>query len=198
QPHPRPHEQAHAGPLRRHGQGHGRQPVGLGQQDPQDHAEAQAQALALAPDQYGEVVIGGASIRFGEQTLRMRPACLPLLLCLALPSSALGAPAVTNTADDGPGSLRAAIAASAPGDTIDVPASATPYLLTTGDLDIDHALTIRGAGARTTGIDAGGASRVVYVSNGSGDVTLAGLTITGGNGTGPSVNGAGGGIYAGS
>jgi hypothetical protein len=45
---------------------------------------------------------------------------------LTAPASAL-AITVTSTADTGPGSLRAALVAAAPGETIDMPASAEPY-----------------------------------------------------------------------
>ena len=55
----------------------------------------------------------------------------------------------------------------------------------TGDLDITSEITIRGAGASATTIDAMVlGDRVLEVRNGSGDLTLEGVTITGGNGSG--------------
>ena len=58
-------------------------------------------------------------------------------LALAVPGFALAAPAVTNTHDNGGGSLRNAIAGAASGDTIAVPAGT--YTLTSGEsMEITH------------------------------------------------------------
>jgi hypothetical protein len=98
--------------------------------------------------------------------------------------------AVTTTTDGGPGSLRDAISQANvnPGpDTVTVPAGT--YTLTiaganedsnaTGDLDINGALTIVGAGAGSTIIDADGIDRVFDVQGGP--TVLQGLTITNGD-----------------
>jgi hypothetical protein len=90
---------------------------------------------------------------------------------------------VTTTADTGTGSLRDAIASASAGDTILLPASASHYMVTSSEIVIDKALTIQGAGAGSTVIDANGADRIFHVEGGipSGS-TLAfkGVTITGG------------------
>ena len=90
-------------------------------------------------------------------------------LSLAAPGFAQAAPAVTNTNDNGSGSLRAAIAGAAPGETI-----------TSGQLDVNKNLTLDGANARTTIITAGGRNFRV-ISNSGPNVTLRDLTITGGS-----------------
>ncbi|MBV9292855.1 MAG: hypothetical protein JO222_10445, partial [Frankiales bacterium] len=101
---------------------------------------------------------------------------------------------VTTTADSGAGSLRDAIASAAAGDTIVVPASASHYQVTSGELVINKALTIQGAGAATTIVDAAGTSRVFHVVSGvasGGTVKFQGLTITGGSVTTGGPGGAG-------
>lgn len=96
--------------------------------------------------------------------------------------------------------LRAAIqeANSRPGhDTITLPAGTYTLARTgtgeslalTGDLDITDALTIRGAGTKTTIIDANGVDRVFEVFSNV-PLTLSALTLSGGN-----TEGNGGGIY---
>lgn len=87
---------------------------------------------------------------------------------------------VTNTNDSGAGSLRQAISDAAPGDTIVLLTSASPYAVTSAQLVINKNLTISGAGARGTVLDAmGNPHRVLEIS--AGTVTLSGVTITGGS-----------------
>jgi hypothetical protein len=108
-----------------------------------------------------------------------RRATVPLILALlALPAPALAAPAVTNTGDSGAGSLRQAIVDASDGDTIDIPAGT--YTLTGGQLEIDKSLTLVGASARTTSLDAGGSSRVLNVDSGE-TLHVARVTVTGGH-----------------
>jgi hypothetical protein len=109
---------------------------------------------------------------------RKRRAIIPIVLVtLVLPASALGAPAVTNTNDSGPGSLRQALADAVTGESIDIPAGT--YTLTSGQLSVNgKSLTLVGAGARSTIVTAGGASRV-FLLNGN-PTRLSGMTITGG------------------
>ncbi len=109
---------------------------------------------------------------------------------------------VTTTADGGPGSLRDAIlcANSTPGpDTINLPAGSYALTITgasedaaaTGDLDITDDLTIVGAGAASTIIDAAALSDRVLQVLPSVSLNLSGVTVTGG-----SVSGDGGGILS--
>jgi hypothetical protein len=100
---------------------------------------------------------------------------------------------VTTTADSGPGSLRAALAAAAKGDTIgfDLPNPSTIHL-TSGTLNVTAAVNIGGPGPSDLTIQGNGAFADFFVS-GSGDTAISGLTITGGGnvaggggiGTGP-------------
>jgi len=120
-----------------------------------------------------------------------------IVRCLAVAVSAVGAAAslgtvataqaatraVTGSADSGRGTLRQALLDARDGDTVTIPAMT--ITLTSGQLEIrgvfgraTTALTIHGAGARSTIITANGHSRVLY-SNGNG-MTLSGVTITGG------------------
>lgn len=99
---------------------------------------------------------------------------------------------VTNGNDSGPGSLRAAVAAANPGDTITIPALTVS--LTSGQIAINQSLTITGAGARRTTITGTNQSRVFTVT--AGTVSISGVTVTGGNGfdTPGGTAGSGGGI----
>ncbi len=132
-----------------------------------------------------------------------------IVLCLVgaalLPAASAG-PAlaasftVTKTDDTNDGacaaadcSLREAIVeanATADADVVTLPAG--NYLLTrpgvgddlgaTGDLDVGASLTIAGAGARATAIDAAGLDRVFDLRLDTAAVTISGVTITGGGG----------------
>jgi hypothetical protein len=121
----------------------------------------------------------------------------PTLLCLedrAVPSTLT----VTNLADSGDGSLRFELAQAQNGDTIvfDNALQGT-ITLTSGELQISQSVTIQGPGAANLSISGNNASRVFEVMGGA-DVTLEGLTITGGLASASasgSVTGSGGGIY---
>jgi hypothetical protein len=105
----------------------------------------------------------------------------------AFPASASAVTiAVSNTNDAGAGSLRQALADANPGDTIDLSGVSGTITLTSGQLDIDDAVTITGPGASTLAISGNGASRVFQMDSdlGGGTVTITGVTITGGNTTG--------------
>jgi predicted outer membrane repeat protein len=75
--------------------------------------------------------------------------------------------------------------------------SGMPVQLSMGELSITDSVTIQGLGAAHTTIDAQGSSRIFDVSAAAGDVTLDGLTLTGGHVT---ATGEGGGAihFAGS
>ncbi len=71
---------------------------------------------------------------------------------------------VTNNNDSGPGSLRAAVAASAAGDTITFdPAVKSPIVLTSGQIPIAHALTITGPGWRQLQIEGNANDRIFEI-----------------------------------
>jgi hypothetical protein len=89
--------------------------------------------------------------------------------------------AVTTCDDDGTGSLRAAVAAAASGDTIDLTGLAcSPITLTTGAISVTvDDLTLLGPGAASLAIDAGGNSGVLR-HTGAGTLTVSGLTLSNG------------------
>jgi hypothetical protein len=126
--------------------------------------------------------------------LRRTPlaACLALALALAQETSATaaplldgagvrGVPAVSNCNDAGPGSLRAAAEAAVSGDVIDLTALACSTItLTSGEIAASaDDLTLQGPGLSQLTIDAQYASRNL-VHLGSGTLTIAGMTLTGG------------------
>ena len=89
---------------------------------------------------------------------------------------------VTNVNDGGPGSLRAAIAAAAGGDSIefDRRIGSGTIRLTSGELVIDKSLDIEGPGASRLAVDGGGLGRA-FRGDGPGVVaSIEGLTIRGG------------------
>jgi len=93
----------------------------------------------------------------------------------ALPSTII---AVTNTNDSGPGSLRAALSAASDGDTIDATAVSGTILLTSGELQINHNVTINGPGAGNLAVNGNATFRVC--ENFASDATISGFTITNG------------------
>jgi hypothetical protein len=85
---------------------------------------------------------------------------------------------VLNTNDTGAGSLRAAVAAAAPGDTINFAGAATGTIsCTSGPVELNRTVSIRGPGAASL-VMAGGFSNVFLVT--SGTALVADLTISGG------------------
>ncbi|MGC1320748.1 MAG: choice-of-anchor Q domain-containing protein [Candidatus Udaeobacter sp.] len=96
---------------------------------------------------------------------------------------------VTNTNDNGPGSLRNALAIANDGDTIDATGVSGTILLTSGELQINHNVTINGPGAGTLAVNGNAASRVF--ENFGSDVTISGFTVT--NGLPPTGDNNGGG-----
>jgi hypothetical protein len=122
-----------------------------------------------------------------------------LLLIALLGAEAVGLPnlsgatiTVTTINDNGPGSLRQALADAVNGDTINFNSSLNgqTIMLTNGELLVTTNVAINGPGANMLAVDASHASRVFYISNHR-NVTISGLTIT--NGLAP--NHLGGGIY---
>ena len=100
---------------------------------------------------------------------------------------------VTNTNDSGPGSLRDALAAANDGDTIDATGVSGTILLTSGELQINHNVTINGPGAQHLAVNGNATFRVF--ENFASDVTISGFTVT--NGLPPTGdNNGGGGILS--
>ena len=91
---------------------------------------------------------------------------------------------VTNTNDNGPGSLRQALVDANDGDTIDATGISGVITLTTGQLLVDKSVTINGAGADVLAIDGNAVSVVFFIfRNAPGEtVTISGLTIRNGMG----------------
>jgi hypothetical protein len=115
-----------------------------------------------------------------------------VVLALALPTHTL---TVTSTADSGAGTLRAALASAANGDTIDVSGVSGTILLTSGALLVSNNVTILGPGPANLAVDGNAAGHAFNISGTL--VTIAGLTITNGNASGGFPANAGGGIYTG-
>lgn len=131
-----------------------------------------------------------------------------LLVCFVLPASPAAAATFTVTTtgdgqDTDPGngacvtgggacSLRAALqeaAGLAGADTVSVPSGTYALDAALGELVADSTVTVDGAGARTTILQAGANRRVLQAT---GNLTLRGVTITGGTPTGTSILRGGG------
>ena len=93
----------------------------------------------------------------------------------ALPANII---VVTNTNDSGPGSLRDALAVANDGDTIDATGVSGTILLTSGELQINHNVTINGPGAGNLAVNGNATSRVF--ENFASNVTISGFTVTNG------------------
>ena len=87
-------------------------------------------------------------------------------------------PATGSECSGAPGdcSLRQALDKAASGDTVVVPASATPYLVTAGQILVPDGVTIQGAGASATTISGGGSSQLLEL-DGVGPVVIKSLTL---------------------
>ncbi|MFQ5478151.1 MAG: choice-of-anchor Q domain-containing protein [Candidatus Binatia bacterium] len=110
-------------------------------------------------------------------------------LLVAVQPSPAATLTVTNLADNGPGSLRAALGAAASGDTIDFAVNGT-IVLSSGELAVDRGLNILGPGPTLLTISGGGNSRVFRVESAD-PVTISGLAVIDGF-----ASGDGGGLYA--
>jgi hypothetical protein len=101
---------------------------------------------------------------------------------------------VTSTFDSGAGSLRAALASAADGDTIDASSVTGTILLTNGELLVTNSVNIIGPGPNLLAVDGSTASRVFHV-NTNATVAISGLTVTNGLANGAFPENSGGGIY---
>lgn len=113
-------------------------------------------------------------------------------ICVVLCAAALPAHAdtitVTNTADNGPGSLRQALVDANDDDTINFAVTGT-IGLTSGELLVVKNITISGPGTENLAVDGNAKGTVFHIVSGQ-TVTISGLTITNGYTTG-----YGGGIH---
>src|SRR5437660_8807886 len=83
---------------------------------------------------------------------------------------------VTNTNDNGPGSLRQALAIANNGDVIDATGILGAISLTSGELLVDKSVTINGAGADVLAVDGNMISRVFRIAFSGETVTISGFT----------------------
>jgi predicted outer membrane repeat protein len=111
---------------------------------------------------------------------------------LAVQSLTANTITVTNTADNGPGSLRAALASATNGDTIDATDVSGTILLTSGELLVTNALTILGPSSASLAVNGNGSSRVFHIGSNT-VVSLSSLIIT--NGSRTNLGASGGGIW---
>lgn len=107
---------------------------------------------------------------------------------------------VTNISDKGAGSLRAAVAAAAPGDVIRFASNLAnkTIKLTSGEIFLGRDITIDATGVANLKISGDNKSRVFQVGTPQKTITATfkGLTIINGNGKGAQVSGLGGAINA--
>jgi hypothetical protein len=106
--------------------------------------------------------------------------CLSLACVVAISGNA-GTIVVGNTNDNGPGSLRQALADANDGDTIDATGVSGVITLTTGELLVDKSVTINGSGSDSLAVDGNAASAVFHITA-IGSTTISGLTIRNGQG----------------
>jgi fibronectin-binding autotransporter adhesin len=125
---------------------------------------------------------------------RPRKRCWPQLA--ALESRALLSTfTVTNDADSGSGSLRAALGSAVAGETIKFAASAYgTIMLSSGPLEITSSVAIEGPGASKVAINGSNAHQDLVAEAGV-TATISGLTITGGEASDTYLYYDGGGVY---
>jgi hypothetical protein len=133
-------------------------------------------------------ILGPRSLRSGATSVRRRRAARPRLETLE-DRTVLSTLTVTNTNDNGPGSLRYEIGQANSGDTINFANSLTgqTITLTSGELQIAQNLTIAGSGETINGNHA---SRDLEVD--SATVAISGLTFANGKDDGDVTFGGGG------
>lgn len=122
-----------------------------------------------------------------------------VLNLITVQAATAGTITVTNSNDDGEGSLREAVRDAQDGDTIvfDPKLSGTTISLTSGEIHLSRSVTIDGRDAPTLTISGGGNSRVFYVDGLQAEIRN--VTLTGGTGSGttfPAADGNGGCVYA--
>ena len=100
---------------------------------------------------------------------------------------------MTNTQDNGAGSLRGAISGATSGEIIDISPCVTGTItLTSGEIIVGNNITVNGPGADVLTVSGNNASRIFHIV--SGGAKIDGLTISHGNGAGP-FSGFGGAMF---
>ena len=125
---------------------------------------------------------------WARRTRIIRPAAILGLLVVAAATAQAGTRTVANGKDHGPGSLRAVIANSASGDTIEFAPGVAAVTLTTAALSIaDKNLTIKGPGARKLTVRRSakaGTPKFPIFQIHSASIVISGMTIRNGRNTG--------------
>jgi hypothetical protein len=131
------------------------------------------------------------SVRFyGTEGMRNKAAAICLTFVCALTISGYATTiVVSNTNDNGLGSLRQALAIANDSDTIDATGVSGIITLTSGELLVDKSVTINGAGADMLAVDGNMADRVFRTVFSGETVAISGFTIRNGH-----AGNAGGGI----
>lgn len=125
--------------------------------------------------------------------MRLHKALL-LVALLAVQPAGANTITVTSTADSGAGTLRAALASAANGDTINLAVTGA-ITLTNGELLVTKNVTIAGPGPTRLSVNGNLACRVFHIGSNA-VATISGLTITNGLAlSGPYPGWEGGGIY---
>jgi hypothetical protein len=115
-----------------------------------------------------------------ENVSKITVAAICLTVCCALTIRANATTlVVTNTNDNGPGSLRQALMDANDGDTIDATGVFGVITLTTGELLVAKSVTINSPGADLLAVDGNATSRVFEIGSGE-TVTISNLTIRNG------------------
>src|SRR5436190_4811495 len=134
--------------------------------------------------------------------MRIKRIAVGFFICVFSIRANAGSVTVTTTADDGAGSLRAAIASANEGGTIqfDPSLKGQTIVLTSNELLIDKSLTISGPGADALSVqrstDSGTPEFRIFEIASLATVTIEGLTISNGLAQGAGQGQEGGGIYS--
>jgi hypothetical protein len=114
--------------------------------------------------------------------MKARILTVAAILAVAISQLRAGTITVTTITDNGPGSLRDALASAADGDTIDASSLTGTILVTSGSLLVTNSVNIVGSGPSNLAVDGNGSVRRVFHVNSNAVVSMSGLTVTNGGG----------------
>ena len=156
-----------------------------------------ALALGAATDVNAAARFAGLIRQDGGRVLRQQLHALMPPVPKTVASPAAFQPVTSCADDDGPGTLRAVVAAAGEGDTIDLTAlSCSTITLTQGALPLLlNDVSLVGPGANALAIDADGSDRVL-LHPGYGTLTVTGLTLRNGTASASGYHITGGGCVA--